>query len=103
MTGHTPGPWEALPWERESGGQDWNIWGPRPSNHPGHPDLEGDVGSEADARLIAAAPEMLAALKDARSAVAVMTNDEGERDAPIQNLQGRLDTAIAKAEGQESK
>ena len=61
---HTPGPWTAKEWEREKGGLDWNVWGPKSSNHIGadYDRLAGDYGSEADARLIAAAPDLLEAL-----------------------------------------
>ena len=57
---HTPGPWDALPWEVDAGGTDWNVWGPKASNHIGNYDLMGEYGSEADARLISASTELLA-------------------------------------------
>ena len=67
MTDHTPGPWNAAPWEG-----DWNIVKPHPANPTGD---TGDViarvphyrdQTEANARLVAAAPELLAALRSDR-------------------------------------
>jgi len=84
MSEHTKGPWEARWSER---GQYWFI---------DHPQQEGSATltkldcDEADARLIAAAPELLEALKDAIEII------EGTGlDASIQRA------AIAKATGQE--
>jgi hypothetical protein len=54
-----------MDWERANGGTDWNVWGPKPSNHIGA-DIAGEYGSEADARLIAAAPELLELAKKYR-------------------------------------
>lgn len=74
MSKHTPGPWTALEWEVAKGGTDWNVWGPKASNHVRDDDLRGDYGSEADARLIAAAPELF----DVASSFRVEAKDNGE-------------------------
>lgn len=76
---HTPGPWEALELERANGGKDWNIWGPKGSNHIGDEDLRGDYGLEADARLIAAAPDGLAFAQ----AFLEWHEGPGETDSPL--------------------
>lgn len=61
--GHTPGPWRI-----EAGGE-WSIFGP---SHEGHPTSfrvltirDGVIPTTPDARLIAAAPEMLGLLDEA--------------------------------------
>lgn len=79
--GATPGPWSALPWEKENGGKDWNVWGPQSSNHIHNDDLRGDFGSEADARLIAAAHELL--------------SDHKRMSAEIERLREALTNAAA--------
>ncbi len=55
MNKHTPGPWKAEPF---AGG--WNVW-PISSKKPDGSAIAYDC-TEADARLIAAAPDLLAAL-----------------------------------------
>ena len=53
---HTPGPWEVIP---NDDARSWDVWGPDLS-------IEApicDVLSEANARFIAAAPDMLEALE----------------------------------------
>jgi hypothetical protein len=92
---HTPGPWEwwtSCSWKRltskDSKGE-WlrqgNVLCPSIASD-GHPVL--DV-SEADMALIAAAPDMLEALKALRDACMGMVPD----------CAGQVDAAIAKAEG----
>ena len=70
MSKHTPGPWKAV----YVGSSDW--------------DLEGPI-TEADWTLAAAAPELLAALKLAKSIIAHPTDAHSKLIA----------AAIAKAEG----
>lgn len=93
MSKHAPGPWRTQPWphERECMGADLGamavvgadgispavVWG-------------GLESSEANARLIAAAPDLLEALKYARMYV--------ETEGPEDELE-MVDAAIAKAEG----
>lgn len=105
MSGHTPGPWVAVPLTKRT-------WGPRPVFTDGLwailraedptllPIAEVDRGSDhhaptrakagIDARLIAAAPDLLECLKEAA------------RDFSIMRMGHRMekwDAAIAKAEG----
>lgn len=84
---HTPGPWIA---ERGNAG----------SEHPLFVTAPGQSGfrpwSDEDARLIAAAPDLLEALKNIRSLSRMSGIDRG--DAAINAL---AEQAIAKAEGRE--
>lgn len=57
MSAHTPGPWRINPGAGEVRGADWNV-------------IVADVGSDADARLIAAAPDLLDACVRLLDAVA---------------------------------
>ncbi len=108
----TPGPWEA----RLTQGQ-WTVTNPN-AKRPRHPNWPGDGievcvcreaingggpgygprdlktqdEAEADARLIAAAPDLLAALKKAERLLADMT---GLNDTMLMDIRA----AIAKAEG----
>jgi hypothetical protein len=85
FAGHTPGPWTVTEWERDNGGTDWMVWGPKGSNHLGEPEIQGEYGSEADARLIAAAPSLLS-----------------ERDSlkrEVEELRGALREVLSLAEG----
>ena len=103
MTQHTPGPWEAV----NNVGAGWSVR--RQFERPGYTglapicsmawfqfEIEGiinDAISEANARLIAAAPELLAALQQLRS-INPMSDYNELRDA-----RAVADEAIAKAEG----
>ena len=78
---HTPGPWEVIP---NDDARSWDVWGPDLS-------IEApicDVLSEANARFIAAAPDMEKALK---MAVAVLHLYKYQRDIAL--------AALAKARG----
>lgn len=55
MTTHTPGPWRA-------GDAGHTVFGP-PNGEPSPQTIAGNVRIGADARLVAAAPELLAALE----------------------------------------
>ena len=89
MSQHTPGPWEAYQLEGREGSDFWWICAGNKNGWRGdsYMEVSGHIG-EANARLIAAAPEMLAALRS------IM--DGGIAD-PAQVLIAHA--AIAKAEG----
>lgn len=80
MSGHTPGPWysDGLPWSRVSSS----------INH----EFIAEVRDEHDGRLIAAAPELLAALEAMRDQFQYTSINDGDDEA------NRLaQAAIAKA------
>lgn len=82
---HTPGPWET---SSNSDG-DWDVCGPDGGDMIA--DLKGCDNAEANARLIAAAPELLAALKGAEQIISV---SDGHWQAALEKIRA----AIAKAE-----
>ena len=82
MTTHTPGPWKA-----EQRGDDWGVW---VAHHRVLSIRQGVIPSAADARLIAAAPELLKALEE------MMYYDDGGYRGD------KARAAIAKACGVES-
>ena len=91
--GHTPGPWEIIEGfisARFSDGEVYDICDPRCA--PATPDLVGEM--EANADLIAAAPDLLAALE---RAYAVLRDDEGYRT--YNPVMRKISDAIAKARG----
>jgi len=96
-TKHTPGPWTAEP--TQSG--NYNIR-QRPAFRPA---LVWDTGlgdeTYANARLIAAAPDLLAALRDVQIALAQWRDSEPVNVRGIDNLEEVkyliVDAAIAKA------
>jgi hypothetical protein len=94
MSDYTKGPWGALPWEQGSGGKDWNVWGPKATNHPGDDNLRGDYGSEADARLIAASPDLLESIKDLERFLSEVAPEYSES-----TVAANARVAISKAEG----
>lgn len=91
MSAHTPGPWHH--WQPI--GEEWVVTttGPRPEMGAAYPHmpirLADEIDREADARLMAAAPDLLATLEHVRDAF-----DENE-DVDLE----RIETAIAKARG----
>lgn len=92
MTQHTPGPWK-YDWIEKSIFYDDNDVQPRIAI------MDGDNTSEdqnaADARLIAAAPDLLAALK----AIVGCLGPEGYLSACGKSITDQARAAIAKAEG----
>ena len=86
---HTPGPWKAV----HSEGLYWDVMAD--SSHFISPVAAcyDPQNSEADAKLIAAAPEMLAALQDIKSFLS-----NSQIPGAI-NAAARLERLIAKAEG----
>lgn len=92
MNKHTPGPWSAELYENacyfEGVSRDgWAVNGPNMV-----PDYECPLFNEADARLIAAAPELLEALKDALCALECCGKDYPAATKAL--------AAIAKATGE---
>ena len=88
VVGHTPGPWVI--------GDDGNVYGGRDEQASVFPIAQRMSG--ANARLIAAAPDLLATLRKARAWVAQYSEIKGHEAASAAML-GVIDTAIAKAEG----
>lgn len=103
MTKRTPGPWEHRRTTPPQGWDGWEIYGDDGAKvvcavyGP-----QRDRVTEADAHLIAAAPDLLAALK-LQIAHEAMPADRGGKDGPKgrawQNFIEARDAAIAKAEG----
>lgn len=89
QTHHTPGPWAIRENDRAI----------VPAADPRRLVAHGGSILPDDARLIAAAPDLLAALRDARSMVYQMTGDSAIC-APWNALLPHLDAAIARATGQ---
>ena len=99
---HTPGPWYA---DKLQDRNAYNIFAPghctalvtiEPGKYDGASPLCQNV--HADAALIAAAPDLLAALRDARVMIHAMTSD-APVSAPWNALLPRVDAAIARATG----
>ena len=91
--GHTPGPWTILEGfisARFSDGEVYDICDPRCA--PATPDLVGEM--EANADLIAAAPDLLAALEGMREELRNYSYRQHLAD-----WVDRADAAIAKARG----
>jgi hypothetical protein len=114
MSGHTPGPWELVPpkpsseWRDESeldlggfkAGEEWICtFGDSTNFYPS----EGSPPSEANARLIAAAPELLEALEQLSTWVSrAIVPEYGPRKPMPENCRKALEasqSAIAKATG----
>ena len=93
-TRYTPGPWAMVP-QVFRGIETYKIKGPAKTG----PQLVGRIEYEADARLIAAAPELLAALKGMVVAheLNLWKTINGTDEAVI----GKIKAAIAAAEGKE--
>jgi hypothetical protein len=105
MGAHTPGPWRI--WKRSDGDFITNERGDegvcRLMQRPRKPHEELPNLVEANARLIAAAPELLAALILCRSALNEEIIAAGDLDHPTIRAHAKAaaqaDAAIAKAEG----
>jgi len=104
---HTPGPWrvESINYDGDGGilvrcnrnnSRNHciaNVWGAKNARDP---DAEG----QANARLISAAPELLEALEELRSAVIDLDQDEECSVTHCENLIRKARAAIAKAKGE---
>jgi hypothetical protein len=103
---HTPGPWVVDPAVR----QGFTVYAPKEGFIVGTQDEEGRYGaieSEANARLIAAAPDLLEALQQATSALEWRWERVANCAAPvhetaIQEAYNQARAAIAKATGEKS-
>lgn len=99
---HSPGPWAAFWNERNkrTGIGDWFFFAGETSKHVRLRSVRAsDPVALADARLVAAAPELLEALKEAIETCSFMdaaTDDERLTDGDCLN---RWKAAVAKAEG----
>lgn len=95
MATHTPGPWEIVPFAKTNVRQ---VGGDRGVASCGGyaTTMRGDVAAEneANARLIAAAPDLLAACK-----LALFQTDEPYAPHNVDNARKLLEAAVAKAEG----
>lgn len=97
-TKHTPGPWRIF-WGRDGNTYPLNIWGPVGSDHAAFRSVVTSFGrkasdeSTANANLIAAAPELLEALK------AILDTTAFAHDEPEAEVHQRALSAIRKAEG----
>lgn len=91
MSGHTPGPWE-IPGRTRAG--------PFVAEARKNGRCIADVtsGNDADARLIAAAPELLAFAEAVAEYDEYRTDDEDPREI-LTRLERRAQAAIAKARG----
>jgi hypothetical protein len=87
MSKYTPGPWGV---ERDSM-LDWHIL--CKSNVPNVPGVVARVGFEPNARLIASAPELLEACKEAIGRIA-----DHDKDCPLWLLE-KWQRIVSKAEG----
>lgn len=98
MTDHTPGPWRVI--------HQRTIREIHSSNGPKVADVYDFTGdsqfARADARLIAAAPELLEALKEIQEGRGAFSMDHLTHAAnTIEEMKALAKTAIAKAEGEE--
>lgn len=105
MSKHTPGPFEAAP---DAYREFWTVYAPDPSEHASAGDLMvvADNLTEGNARLFAAAPDLLEACKSAvfrlNEISNLLTGDPAPEDiqrAYDMAYDGLQRAAIAKAEG----
>jgi hypothetical protein len=95
---HTPGPWKVS--EVEDGGEIISRGVKGPNGRGINTGCDIEMFSEADARLIAAAPELLEAARAAIVAIMIPTTvDRSEVVVRLGNAVAKADGTIAKAEG----
>lgn len=99
MSNHMPAPWEF--WHNEKGG--WSIKGQSGEVICQRNDWDHRAAdSIANGKIMAAAPELLAALKDAAQSIefyAKRYNDRWDGTVTTESVLGIARAAIAKAEG----
>jgi len=96
-TKHTPGPWTATPSYINLG--EWEIYGNEDGDnaqHIGSIEAEGTEQAEANARLIAAAPDLLEACESMLGFLSADTLDL--RD--YEQMESEVKRVIAKAKGE---
>ena len=100
MSEPTPGPWRAKhrhsaagPHDDELSGLGWEILGPE------EPLLRGQFAKSADAHLIAAAPELRAALEAAESALAIAASYRYAEQAIMESALVKAREALETARG----
>ena len=100
---HTPGPWNPLQAPLDCGGY-WWIQGPEKNGCRDLATLSRNFSTEANARLIAAAPNMYEALKYAKEIIDIAKRyfpksaTNGDKYSLL-NLDATISKAIRKAEG----
>lgn len=101
MSAHTPGPWKVVNHPRVAHVDSMRSVGHGANGMASIVWLTGGaLAQEANARLIAAAPDLLAALKAARAFVAQRAGWSGSHnDKVAEQVLVEVDAAIAKAEG----
>jgi hypothetical protein len=92
---HTPGPWIAVGYQVEIASETVADICTTNAHLFGQPGLHDDARAMANARLIAAAPEMLEMLEVARDSLEV-SNYEGEED----DVLAAIASVIARAKGE---
>jgi hypothetical protein len=96
MSAHTPGPWSCEP-TPESSHWDWKVTQPRINGRRPYIGIDTD-NAEADSRLIAAAPDLLAALLLLQAEVVASGNADAD-DFGWPRALSAAHAAIAKATG----
>jgi len=96
VTKHTPGPWRV---DFNKYDSQWRVYTDGEQSHPVINSLFKPTGyqGEADARLIAAAPQLLEALLAAREKLKIECGREYKGGMATQFLFPLIDAAIAKA------
>ena len=99
MSSHTPGPWNAV--ESQPGIYlIRELCAEAEFSHIATASRRGPTELLANARLIAAAPDLLAALEDAREEIAMRVLEDGGDQRSVTKACAKYDAAIAKARGE---
>jgi hypothetical protein len=93
---HTPGPWH---WSDDGEGNKWGSRGLEPAVISGTVEALVSVDA-ADARLIAASPDLLEALIMALPYVETALEDQGYKPGAVDRMCSNIRAAIAKATGE---
>jgi hypothetical protein len=101
MAEHTPGPWEHSPREDCGPAGDWGVWqadGGGQICYVGDPYPRGDNHPYENMVLIAAAPDLLSAIKVARANIEWWVSEHGCCKGSEKEALAVIDAAINKAE-----